>query len=233
MLEPCELGRSVLRSARSDARRILRRVASTTAATCAAPNAKSATSPSGVRAGCGATRMRCCSLPAPTAWRDVWTTKACRRRFASSTPLIAREARRWHADIAHIHWLPNGIIGHARFPGVCMSTGTIADHGRGRRLVYCANPRGLCCGPCFHARPSEAPRTATWGIRFILLIVAPDRFDVLVNARAHEEKGSATAFEALRQSIRRSHRFVRGPGWALPSRRGHGSGSARPQGAFH
>lgn len=115
---------------------------------------------------------------------------------------VASAVRRWHPDVGHVHWLPNGVIGPMLdCPWMLHVHGDDLRTLPGlRRLIY---PRILALAHAVAVSTPDllplAPQ-AVWVPVPIpeLDVEAPTKYDVLVNARAHVEKGSDTAFAALR-----------------------------------
>ena len=115
---------------------------------------------------------------------------------------VARQVRRDHPDVGHVHWLPNGIVGPMLgCPWILHVHGDdLRTMPAPRQLIYprilsladavvVSTPDLLPLAPDSTWLPVPIPR---------LHISAPTRYDVLINARAHVQKGSATSFEALR-----------------------------------
>jgi hypothetical protein len=138
-------------------------------------------------------------LPQRGASRRDWAKIAA---FPVRIADAMRVAARVRGDVAHIHWLPNGVVGAMlRMPWVLHVHGSDirgVDAPRSalaRRIlrwpdaVVVSTPDLLESIPSATWLPTPIPR---------LHIDSDARYDVLVNSTAHKSKGSEIAFQALR-----------------------------------
>lgn len=117
----------------------------------------------------------------------------------------ARAARRWSADIAHVHWVPNGLAGVLfGSPWVLHAHGSdIRGLDRVRRLLF--EPLVRSATAVVYATPDLAPVVRAirpdathLPVAIPRATVAPEReWDVIVASRAAYSKGSEVASAAV------------------------------------